>query len=60
MADKKGQDRMDETADVYVADDLYDAEDDTNGIRVGASPTHGEASLPAVGQMQVDDASERE
>ena len=48
---------MDETGDVYVADGLYDAEDDTNGIRVGASPTHGAASPPAVGQMQVDDSS---
>ena len=28
---------MDETGDVYVADGLYDADDDTNGIRVGAS-----------------------
>ena len=57
MGDVKGQDRMGETADVYVADDLYDAEDDTNGIRVGASPAHGAASPPAVGQMQVDDSS---
>ena len=44
MGDKPGQDRMDETGDVYVAEGMYDAEDDTNGIRVGASPTHEAAS----------------